>query len=139
VASALRAILAQRLVRRICPHCKQPYQPDELEQTWLKHFKARDELKFWQGRGCQSCNYSGYKGRLGVFELLVINKPLADALRRNDPEDFAHIAYQNSDFKTLGNMALDYAQQGITTLEEVIKVSEYVELDDLAVDEGAAL
>ncbi|WP_306520592.1 GspE/PulE family protein [Rheinheimera sp.] len=138
VASALRAILAQRLVRRICPHCKHPYQPDELEQTWLKHFKARDEMKFWQGRGCQSCNYSGYKGRLGVFELLVINKPLADALRRNDAEDFAHIAYQNSDFKTLGNMALDYAQQGVTTLEEVIKVSEYVELDDLKADEGAS-
>ena len=79
----LFAILAQRLVRRICQHCKQPYQPDELEQTWLAHFKARGELKFWQGRGCQSCNFSGYKGRLGVFELLVINKPLADALRRS--------------------------------------------------------
>ena len=136
VASALRAIVAQRLVRRICQHCKQSYQPDELEQTWLAHFKAKGELKFWQGRGCQSCNFSGYKGRFGVFELLGINKPLADALRRNDTEEFSKIAYQSESFKTLGSMALDYALQGITTLEEVIKVSEYVELDDLKA-EGA--
>ena len=137
VASALRAIVAQRLVRRICQHCKHPYQPDELEQTWLAHVKAKGELKFWQGRGCQSCNFSGYKGRLGVFELLVINKPLADALRRNDSEEFSKIAYQSESFKTLGSMALDYALQGITTLEEVIKVSEYVELDDMKA-EGAS-
>jgi len=72
-----------------------------------------------------------------VFELLVINKPLADALRRNDSEEFSKIAYQSESFKTLGSMALDYALQGITTLEEVIKVSEYVELDDMKA-EGAS-
>lgn len=131
VASALRAILAQRLIRRICPHCKQPYQPDELEQTWLKHVKAPDNLQFWHGRGCQSCHYTGYKGRLGVFELLVINKPLADALRRHDNDEFARLVYQDSNFSTLGHMALDYACQGISTLEEVIKVSEYIDLEEL--------
>lgn len=129
VASALRAILAQRLVRRICPHCKARYQPDELEQTWLTHFQAPSSLQFFRGMGCQSCNYSGYKGRIGVFELLVITKPLADALRRNDPDAFAQAAYGDADFRTLGSMALDYASQGITTLDEVIRVSEYVELD----------
>ncbi|WP_348729908.1 ATPase, T2SS/T4P/T4SS family [Rheinheimera texasensis] len=132
VASALRAILAQRLVRRVCLHCKQPYQPDELEQTWLKHFRAPAGLQFWRGRGCQSCHYSGYKGRIGVFELLVLDKPLADALRRNDTEEFARIAYSSENFSTLGTMALDYAQQGITSLDEVIRVSEYVDLDAMA-------
>jgi MSHA biogenesis protein MshE len=131
VASALRAILAQRLIRRICPHCKQPYQPDELEQTWLKHVKAPEHLQFWHGRGCQSCHYTGYKGRLGVFELLVINKPLADALRRYDNDEFARLVYQDSNFRTLGHMALDYACQGISTLAEVMKVSEYVDLEEL--------
>ena len=129
VASALRAILAQRLVRRVCQHCKQPYQPDELEQTWLKHFRAQAGLQFWRGRGCQSCHYSGYKGRIGVFELLVLDKPLADALRRNDTEEFGRIAYNSPNFSTLGTMALEYAQQGITSLDEVIRVSEYVDLD----------
>jgi MSHA biogenesis protein MshE len=132
VASALRAILAQRLVRRVCQHCKQPYQPDELEQTWLKHFRAPASLQFWRGRGCQSCNYSGYKGRIGVFELLVLDKPLSDALRRNDTEEFARIAYSSVNFSTLGTMALDYAKQGITSLDEVIRVSEYVDLDAMA-------
>ncbi|MFC0046702.1 GspE/PulE family protein [Rheinheimera tilapiae] len=132
VASALRAILAQRLVRRVCQHCKQPYQPDELEQTWLRHFRAPAGLQFWRGKGCQSCHYTGYKGRIGVFELLVIDKPLADALRRDDSEEFARIAYNSSTFSTLGTMALEYAQQGITSLDEVIRVSEYVDLDTMA-------
>ena len=64
-----------------------------------------------------------------MFELLVISKPLADALRRNDPEDFANLAYNNPEFRTLGAMALQYATQGITTLEEVIRVSEYIEFE----------
>lgn len=132
VASALRAILAQRLVRRVCLHCKQTYQPDELEQTWLKHFRAPAGLQFWRGKGCQSCHYTGYKGRIGVFELLVIDKPLADALRRDDSEEFARIAYNSANFSTLGTMALEYAQQGITSLDEVIRVSEYVDLDTMA-------
>ena len=132
VASALRAILAQRLVRRVCLHCKQTYQPDELEQTWLKHFRAPAGLQFWRGKGCQSCHYTGYKGRIGVFELLVIDKPLADALRRDDSEEFARIAYNSANFSTLGTMALEYAQQGITSLDEVIRVSEYVDLDTIA-------
>ncbi len=129
VASALRAILAQRLVRKVCQHCKEPYQPDELEHSWLRHFRAPDGLTFWRGKGCQSCHYSGYKGRVGVFELLVIDKPLADALRRDDSDEFSRLAYNKADFRTLGSMALDYARQGVTSLDEVIRVSEYVELD----------
>ena len=93
-------------------------------------------MQFWQGRGCQSCNFSGYKGRLGVFELLVMNRPLADALRRNDSAEFSRLAYQSSEFRTLGSMAMDYAQQGITSLEEVIKVSEYIDDDELTQPEA---
>lgn len=127
VASALRAIVAQRLVRKLCEYCKTPYQPDELEQNWLKYHHIPEGTSFWHGPGCQSCNNTGYKGRLGVFELLVMTKPLADALRRNDAENFVALAYQSEGFTSLGLMALDYARQGITSLEEVIKVSEYLE------------
>ena len=66
-----------------------------------------------------------------MFELLVLDKPLADALRRNDSEEFARIAYNSANFSTLGTMALDYAQQGITSLDEVIRVSEYVDLETI--------
>ncbi|PKM17113.1 MAG: MSHA biogenesis protein MshE [Gammaproteobacteria bacterium HGW-Gammaproteobacteria-15] len=131
VASALRAIVAQRLVRRLCDYCKQPYQPDELESSWLRHHKADTTASYWYAKGCQSCNHSGYKGRLGVFELLLITKPLADALRRNDTAGFAHLAHHSEGFVSLGTMALHYAQQGITSLDEVIRVSEYLDTESL--------
>lgn len=130
VASSLRAILAQRLVRRICDQCKTDYQPDDLEQNWLRHSKADPSARYWHGNGCQSCNYTGFKGRVGVFELLIITKPLADALRRADNEGFATLAYHSEQFHSLGKMALNYAQQGVTTLDEVIRVSEYLEADE---------
>lgn len=132
VASALRAIVAQRLVRRLCDYCKQPYQPDELESSWLRHHKADTSASYWHAKGCQSCNHSGYKGRLGVFELLLITKPLADALRRNDTAGFANLAHRSEGFVSLGTMALHYAQQGITSLDEVIRVSEYLDTESLA-------
>ena len=59
----------------------------------------------------------------------MIDKPLADALRRDDSDEFSRLAYNKADFRTLGSMALDYARQGVTSLDEVIRVSEYVELD----------
>ncbi len=129
VASALRAIIAQRLVRRLCDYCKQPYQPDELESNWLRHHKASVSAGYWHATGCQSCNHTGYKGRVGVFELLVINKPLADALRRDDTSGFATLAPHSEGFTSLGTMALHYAQQGIISLDEVIRVSEYLDED----------
>uniref|UniRef100_A0A486XHJ3 MSHA biogenesis protein MshE n=1 Tax=Rheinheimera sp. BAL341 TaxID=1708203 RepID=A0A486XHJ3_9GAMM len=129
VASALRAIIAQRLVRRLCDYCKTPYQPDELETSWLRHHKADTTARYWHAKGCQSCNQSGYKGRLGVFEFLLITKPLADALRRNDTSAFANLAHKSDGFTSLGNMALHYAQQGVTSLDEVIRVSEYLDTE----------
>lgn len=135
VASSLRAILAQRLVRRICDQCKTDYSPDDLEQNWLRHSKADPSAHYWHGKGCQSCNYTGFKGRVGVFELLVITKPLADALRRGDNEGFVAHAYQSDQFQTLGQMALRYAQQGVTTLDEVIRVSEYLEAEPTVPEE----
>ncbi|MCH8537448.1 MAG: Flp pilus assembly complex ATPase component TadA [Alkalimonas sp.] len=136
VASSLRAILAQRLVRRICDQCKTEYQPDDLEQNWLRHTKADPAAHYWHGKGCQSCNYTGFKGRVGVFELLVITKPLADALRRADNDGFASLAYHSEHFHSLGQMALQYAQQGVTTLDEVIRVSEYLEAEQPVVGES---
>lgn len=135
VASALRAIVAQRLVRRLCDYCKQPYQPDELESSWLRHNKADTTASYWHAKGCQSCNHSGYKGRLGVFELLLITKPLADALRRNDTAGFAQLAHHSDGFVSLGTMALHYAQQGVTSLDEVIRVSEYLDTESLVTAE----
>ena len=127
VASSLRAIIAQRLVRRICQNCKQPYEGDEQERAWVRYLQPQlADSSFYHGRGCTSCNHTGYKGRIGVFELLEMNEAMIEALRQGDTHAFAQAAKQNPDFAPLSAMALEYAQQGITTLDEVFKVAEYV-------------
>ena len=126
VASALRAVVAQRLVRRVCSSCKEEYQPEPAEQIWLQAIdKSHPEgITFIHGRGCSHCNNTGYRGRIGIFEYLEIDNAMADTLRAGDPVAFGHAARAQPGFKTLSQCALDYAAQGLTTLDEVFRVSE---------------
>lgn len=128
VASSLRGIVAQRLVRKICDSCREPSEPDAQELLWLQQLASRDmsALTFYRGRGCQTCNHTGYRGRLGVFELLEMNIEMMDALRREDTEAFAKSARENKNFTPFGVMAFDYALEGITTVEEVLRVAEHI-------------
>ncbi len=129
VASSLRAIVAQRLARRICPNCAQPYEPTENERSWLQHIAGEDSIAgmtFQQGKGCQSCQHTGYRGRIGVFEWLEMNEGMIKALRHNDTQAFAEAAVQNKYYQPLARAGLDYAAQGITTVAEVLKLAEYV-------------
>jgi len=129
VASALRAVLAQRLVRRICDGCSEDYEPDTQARAWLRAVAGEHArgLRFKHGAGCSHCNNTGYHGRIGVYELLEIDEPLADALRRNDSGGFAQLAGAQPGFRTLTQCALDYAGQGITTLEEVVRIAGQLE------------
>ncbi|MFT5691577.1 MAG: MSHA biogenesis protein MshE [Oceanicoccus sp.] len=126
VASALRGVVAQRLVRRICNSCKQTYEPDAQEHIWLRAIDKEDRqnIGFSSGAGCSHCNHTGYRGRIGIFEYLEIDNILADTLRAADPIAFGEAAKNQEGFKTLSQCALDYAAQGITTLEEVFRISE---------------
>lgn len=125
VASSLRAILAQRLVRRVCDKCASDYTPDAQELAWVNHINPRfSGAQFKLGKGCNSCNQTGYRGRIGVFELLEMNEPMMDALRLADTQAFSEAARANPEFEPLSVMALDYASQGITSLEEVFRVAE---------------
>lgn len=128
VASALRAIVAQRLVRRICRHCSQTHELEPAQRVWLETLSGEEMVgqTFRHGRGCQSCNFTGYAGRIGVFELLELNLAMMDALRRNDPEGFARAAREHPDYRPLVAMALDYAKAGITTVDEVLRLAEVV-------------
>lgn len=127
VASSLRAIIAQRLVRRVCSDCKSPYQPDHQESSWLKYLgENTTDTQFYKGQGCTACNHSGYKGRVGIFELLEMDDAMMDALRINDTQGFAKAAKNSANFIPLSAMALNYAKQGITSLDEVFKVAEYI-------------
>ena len=125
VASGLRAIIAQRLVRRICNSCAQSYPPDAREQSWLQHeCPSEPEItELHRGAGCNRCNHTGYRGRLGVYELLEINTEMAQALRNDDAAAFTAAASAHPGYRVLKLAALDYARDGLTTLEEVIRVA----------------
>lgn len=126
VASAVHAVVAQRLVRRICDVCKEDYQPTVQEQLLVDQWLGESDSprNFYKGRGCSRCNMSGYRGRVGVFEFLELDQPMCDALRRNNAADFANAASASEHYVPLNRAALDYAQEGVTTLEEVCRVSE---------------
>ncbi len=125
LAASLRAVIAQRLLRRVCPRCREPYTPDEQEQAWLASALQPETLKTFQlyrGRGCQSCNNTGYDGRIGVFELLAMEAPMIEALRRNDHTGFARACAESPNYQPMSHVALEYARQGVTTLSEVFRV-----------------
>jgi MSHA biogenesis protein MshE len=132
VAAALKAIIAQRLVRRVCSSCIQPMTPDTNQQQLLVTIgKGRDfsKVQFKQGSGCPHCHNTGYRGRVGVFEMLELNQPMAEALRTNNISTFTSAAYSNPNFVTLSEAALNYAIEGITTLDEVMAIS--AQIDDI--------
>ncbi|WP_417760921.1 GspE/PulE family protein [Shewanella sp.] len=128
VASALRVIISQRLIRRVCDHCAEDYQLTTQERTWLSSSARVDfsQASFRKGYGCQSCSGTGYRGRVGVFEVLELDEAMIDAMRAGDPEKFARVAKQSALFKPLLQSALEYLFQGLTTLEEVANLVEDV-------------
>lgn len=130
VGSSLRAIIAQRLVRKVCEGCRKVHTPDQQEMLWLSHLVGDDvkDIQFSHGSGCQSCQYTGYKGRIGVFELLEMNEPMMAALKRDDTEAFTSLAKQHPEFKPLALAAFDYAKLGITSVEEVLRLVETVDV-----------
>ncbi|OJS98551.1 GspE/PulE family protein [Marinobacter nauticus] len=142
VASSLLGVVAQRLVRRVCDNCKETYQPTEQELVWLQSFDLDPldiEAGFVYGRGCYQCSNTGYKGRVGVYEMLEMNEDMLDALRRKDVSDFTRAARKSPLFRPLGQCAMDYALQGVTSLQEVARVAAttegaLLEGDDLAAD-----
>ena len=128
-ATALRAVVAQRLVRRLCDNCFEDHQPDVNDAAWVKEQLGENAegVKFKKALGCHRCNNSGYRGRIGVFEILVLNEALADALRRSDASAFVKIAKQAPGYKPLVVGALEFAVQVITSLEEVFRVAEQID------------
>lgn len=133
VASSLKAVMAQRLVRRVCEECAEPYAPDAQEQALLRRFFPRgmpDVSSMRKGSGCAKCFNTGYFGRIGVFELLEINTVMADALRDGSVRAFNLAARQNPTYEPLGKAAVAYALQGVTTMDEVMRVA--AELEDEA-------
>ena len=136
LASALHGILAQRLVRRICPSCTQPAELQANEKSWLKEYgnESAFNTTYKKGPGCAHCNYTGYQGRIGVYELLEFDHKLTETLVMGDGSAFAKMAKNAKGYKPLNMVALQYAIEGITTMEEVLRISADIDVfleDDL--------
>lgn len=129
VASALRAVIAQRLIRRLCDNCKNSHIPDEGQKILLDQLSENnlEKMQFYSASGCQRCQFTGYRGRIGVFELLELDDAMVSALRLEDVESFSIAAKKSEYFKPLALAALDYAKQGVTSLEEVFKLVDRFE------------
>jgi general secretion pathway protein E len=121
IASSLLAVLAQRLVRRICSECKEPFHPEEatLEELGL----PKDQV-FYHGRGCEACMQSGYRGRTGIFELLLMDNDIRHLLTSGaDSVKMKDMAVRNG-MTTLFEDGLLKVKTGLTTLNEVLRVTQ---------------
>ena len=123
VASSVMAVMAQRLVRVICPKCKESYKPDASE---LQHFDITPEqaqaATFARGRGCNHCQHTGYRGRKAVFELMTMNSTIREMTFKSEPTQAIRRQARLFGMKTLVDDAKEKALQGITTLAEVYKL-----------------
>ncbi len=128
LATSLRAIIAQRLIRRICDGCSVEHEPDTTEKSWLLK-SGQHGHQYFVGAGCQKCHQTGYSGRIAVQELLTIDEDLSLALASGDTAEFIQAAKHSQNYKPLGLVALELAQQGTTTLEEVMRISAEIDLD----------
>lgn len=130
VASSLQAVLAQRLVRRLCPDCRQPHDVSEQDKLWLRKLVNTpiNWSTFYLNKGCNQCHNTGYKGRIGVYELLIMTPSLLNSLQKNDRNAFIQQASKQEGFTSLTANAIALAQQGVTSLDEVLRIAGDIEI-----------
>ncbi len=129
ISSALEGVLAQRLVRRICPDCRAEIQPSPAVCERLEALSGRPiQGAFFAGRGCEECRENGYRGRIGIFELLPIGSELRELILHKQSNTQLKDAAQRS-MTTMHQDALRKAAAGLTTLEEIVRVSSGDQLE----------
>ena len=122
ISASLEAVLAQRLIRKICPKCRTPYEPNEavLSQLGLSPHDIGDK-NFYYGKGCEACNHTGYKGRKGIYELLHISDPIRELINERSPSVVLRQKAIELGMQTLRQDGLRSIYDGETTIEEVLK------------------
>jgi len=132
LATSLQLIVAQRLVRRLCPHCRVPAQPTPQEHAWLLETvgeELADRVPARAPRGCPQCRGAGFSGRAAVFESLEITRGLADALAHGDTGAYLRAAEAQLRGRTLAHDAVRLVREGVTTLHEAMRVAALVAED----------
>ena len=124
LASALNLVIAQRLVRRICDHCKEPVTLSEevLQRLKLNENQVRDAV-FLHGKGCAACGGSGYLGRLPIFEFLVVDNDISDKIITNASESEIRTKSREKGYGGLLESGASKVLQGLTTAEEVVRIA----------------
>jgi len=123
LASSLQAVLAQRLVRTICPHCRTPHQPDGEALRRIGHRNGNGANgAFFRGTGCANCRQTGYLGRLGIFEILCMTQAVRKVVFQNGTA--ADIAAAADGYQPMREDGFVKAAEGVTTLEEVLRVTQ---------------
>ena len=122
VTATLEGIVAQRLVRKICEKCKTPFEPSEVQlmELGLTPEDIKDK-KFYYGRGCSKCNKTGYRGRTGIFEIMLFNDEMRDLVMSQASTNVLRAAAQKAGMRLLRNNGLAAIYDGITTVDEVLK------------------
>ena len=121
VSTAIKGVLAQRLVRRICKYCKEPY---EISESLREELHLTPDMQFYHGKGCDKCDGSGYKGRAGIYEFLVPNESVRNLIiKRSSGDVIKRAAMQECGMITLRMDGIAKALQGITTLEQALGAS----------------
>jgi len=130
VAMSIQMVLAQRLVRVICPNCSAPHLPEPHEREWLKYELGDriDQFSYAKGRGCAHCANTGYQGRQAVYEFLEMTNALVEAANHGDPNAFVQLGRQQMAGNTLRRDAVRLVTEGRTTVEEAMRVA--TQLDD---------
>jgi general secretion pathway protein E len=126
VASSLAGVIAQRLVRTICPHCKESYEPSETERSYFSgsSITGRSVAALYRGKGCGKCGDKGYLGRIGIFEVLLIDDDIRQFITGSiDSQRIKNLAITNG-MKTLRHDGFEKALKGLTTVEEVLRVTQ---------------
>jgi len=123
ISSTVVSVLAQRLLRKVCPHCSEEHHlsPDEIRRLGYNP-KNTSRLTFARGTGCKDCRFLGYKGRVGVFELLVLNEDVKDALiNRKTSYEIRRISIESTGMVSLLEDGVVKGTQGLTSFEEIIR------------------
>ncbi len=122
IASTVRGVLAQRLVRRICPECRVKYEPTPQEAS-LQQAEAGQTFKLYHGKGCEHCNGIGYRGQLGLFELLIANEEISDLVMKRAPASKIREAGMKNGMRTLRQEGWEKVKAGLTTVSEIVRVT----------------
>ena len=130
VALSLHLVLAQRLMRVVCPHCAKPHTPQPHEHAWLTSLATAAEMQGAQlrhGRGCGVCNQTGYIGRTGVYEFIEMTQELVDALNHGELATFTQAARRQMAGHTIARHALHLVLEGRSTVEDAMRIANLVE------------